>query len=46
MQNISLEASRNYDISLDNTKVRSILGEIPEFTSGIVKILDQIKGAS
>jgi dTDP-4-dehydrorhamnose reductase len=46
MQNTSLEASRNYDLSLDNTKVRSILGEIPEFTTGIVKILDQIKGAS
>ena len=46
MQNSSLESSRNNDISLDNTKVRLSVGEISEFTGGIVKILDQIKGAS
>jgi dTDP-4-dehydrorhamnose reductase len=43
MRNISSETFRNHDISLDNTKVRLIVGDISEYNTGILELLYKMK---
>jgi dTDP-4-dehydrorhamnose reductase len=43
MRSISSETFRNQDISLDNTKVRLIVGDISEYDTGIIELLHKMK---
>jgi len=43
MQNNNLDTTRGHDISLDNSKVKALIGTIPHYTLGIEQLVNQRK---